>query len=131
MWTYYRTYPRRRSAQFKVKAEGARHRLPLDVVAEDEAYIITAAVPGLKPEDLKIEVLEDVVTLRGETRPQEAEQGHYLLRELHFGPFERRLRLPDVLDAAQAEAQVDNGLLTLRIPKAEQSRPKTIKVQAR
>ncbi len=105
-------------------------RLPLNVRADEEAYVITAAVPGLKPEDLKIEVLEDVVTLRGQIPDTEAHDG-YLLRELSAGEFERSLRLPDPLDASKAEASVENGLLTLRIPKADEARPKTIKVQAR
>ncbi len=105
-------------------------RLPLDVRADEEAYVITAAVPGLKPEDLKIEVLEDVVTLRGEIPGAEGDEG-YLLRERSAGEFERSLRLPDPLDASKAEASLENGLLTLRIPKADQARPKTIKVQAR
>lgn len=105
-------------------------RLPLNVRADEEAYVITAAVPGLKPDDLKIEVLDDVVTLRGQIPDAEANDG-YLLRELSAGEFERSLRLPDPLDASKAEASVENGLLTVRIPKADEARPKTIRVQAR
>lgn len=105
-------------------------RLPLDVRADEEGYVITAAVPGLKPKNLKIEVLDDVVTLRGEIPGAEANNG-YLLRELNTGEFERSLRLPDPLDATKAEASIENGLLTLRIPKAEEARPKIIKVQPR
>jgi HSP20 family protein len=105
-------------------------RLPVDVKADTEAYEITAAVPGLKPDDLKIEILEDVVTLSGKVAEREEESDGYLLRELALGEFSRSLRLPDPLDASKAEAVVENGLLTLRIPKAEEARPKTIKVKA-
>jgi HSP20 family protein len=105
-------------------------RLPIDVKADTEAYEITAAVPGLKPDDLKIEILEDVVTLSGKVAEREEESDGYLLRELALGEFTRSLRLPDPLDASKAEAVVENGVLTLRIPKAEGARPKTIKVKA-
>jgi HSP20 family protein len=105
-------------------------RLPVDVKADTEAYEITAAVPGLKPDDLKIEILEDVVTLSGKVAEREEESDGYLLRELALGEFSRSLRLPDPLDASKAEAVVENGVLTLRIPKAEEARPKTIKVKA-
>src|SRR3989304_5409512 len=105
-------------------------RLPVDVKADSEGYEITAAVPGLKAEDLQIEILEDVVTLRGKTAERSEEADGYLLRELDLGEFTRSLRLPDPLDASNAEAVVENGVLTLRIPKAEGARPKTIKVKA-
>ncbi|HLB63844.1 MAG TPA: Hsp20/alpha crystallin family protein [Anaerolineales bacterium] len=105
-------------------------RLPVDVKADSEAYEITAAVPGLKAEDLQIEILEDVVTLRGKTAERSEENDGYLLREIEMGEFARSLRLPDPLDASKAEAVVENGVLTLRIPKAEGARPKTIKVKA-
>jgi HSP20 family protein len=105
-------------------------RLPVDVKADTEAYEITAAVPGLKADDLKIEILEDVVTLSGKVAEREEENDGYLLRELALGEFSRSLRLPDPLDASKAEAVVENGVLTLRIPKAEEARPKTIKVKA-
>jgi HSP20 family protein len=108
-------------------------RVPLDVLADSEAYVITAAVPGLKAEDLHIEILDDVVTLRGEIqedRTEESNSGDYLLRELHYGSFTRTLRLPDPLDTDSAEAAVVDGVLTVRIPKAEGARPKEIEVKA-
>ncbi len=99
-------------------------RLPVDVKADSEAYEITAAVPGLKAEDLQIEILEDVVTLRGKTEERSQESDGYLLREIGSGEFSRSLRLPDPLDASKAEATVQNGVLTLRIPKAEEPGPR-------
>lgn len=105
-------------------------RLPVDVRADEEAYTITAAVPGLKAEDLHVEVLDDVVTLRGQIGAEDEAERQYLLRELSLGEFSRSLRLPDPLDASKAEATVVNGMLTLRIPKADEARPKVIQVKA-
>jgi HSP20 family protein len=105
-------------------------RMPVDVHADDEGYVILALVPGLKADDLHIEIEEDVLRLWGEIQPQD-EQGRLLLRELQLGKLERSLRLPDAVDAAKAEAKLENGMLTLRLPKAEAARAKVIKVKAR
>jgi HSP20 family protein len=104
-------------------------RLPVDVRASDDAYEITAEVPGLTAEDVKIEILEDVVTLRAEREAEDSDE-HILLRERGPISFERRLRLPDPLDIGSAEARIVNGLLTLHLPKAEEARPKMIEVKA-
>ncbi len=113
-----------------VEFNGGR-RLPVDVHADDEAFVITAAVPGLKADDLKIEVQDDVVTLRGKVGGAETDEDGYLLREVARGEFERSLRLPDPVDAAKAEASIENGLLRVRIPKAEEAKPKTISIKTR
>ncbi len=99
--------------------------LAVDVREEDDAYILSALVPGLKADDLNIQVLEDVVTIAGEFKADESE---YLMRELPHGSFSRTLRLPVTLDAGKAEAKITDGVLTLRLAKAESARPKTIKV---
>jgi HSP20 family protein len=99
--------------------------LSVDVREEDDAYIINALVPGLKADDLNIQVLEDVVTITGEFKADDSE---YLMRELPHGSFRRTLRLPVSLDASKAEARITDGVLTLRLAKAESARPRTIKV---
>jgi HSP20 family protein len=99
--------------------------LAVDVREEEDAYILSALVPGLKADDLNIQVLEDVVTIAGEFKADESE---YLMRELPYGSFNRTLRLPVTLDASKAEAKIIDGVLTLRLAKAESARPKTIKV---
>ncbi|HVM72222.1 MAG TPA: Hsp20/alpha crystallin family protein [Anaerolineales bacterium] len=99
--------------------------LPVDVREENEAYILTALVPGLKADELNVQVLEDVVTISGEFK---ADESDYLVRELPHGSFSRSLRLPVALDASKAEAKITDGVLTLRLDKAESARPKTIKV---
>lgn len=101
--------------------------LAVDIREEDDAYTLSALVPGLKAEDLNIQVLEDVVTIEGEFKADESE---YLVRELPHGSFRRSLRLPATLDASKAEAKITDGVLTLRLTKAESARPKTITVRA-
>ena len=99
--------------------------LSVDVRDEDDAYILNALVPGLKADDLNIQVLDDVVTITGEFKADESE---YLMRELPHGSFSRTLRLPLALDASKAEARITDGMLNLRLAKAESARPHTIKV---
>jgi len=99
--------------------------LAVDVRDEDDAFVISALVPGLKAEELNIQILEDVVTVEGEFKADEKE---YLVRELPHGSFRRTLRLPASLDPEKAQAKINDGILTLRLPKAESARPKTIKV---
>ena len=106
--------------------------LPLDVIAEGDQYVIRAAVPGLKAEDLSLEVLADTVTIRGEVKAEETtETATWLLRERRAGKFARTITLPTEVDGAQAEAALEHGVLTLRVPKAEAAKPKTIKVTAK
>ena len=99
--------------------------LSVDVREEDEAYILNALVPGLKADDLNIQILDDVVTITGEFKADESE---YLMHELPHGAFRRTLQLPAALDASKAEATIKDGVLTLCLSKAESARPRTIKV---
>jgi len=101
------------------------YSLSVDIREEDDAYVLSALVPGMKAEELNIQVLEDVVSVAGEFKADESE---YLVRELPHGSFRRSLRLPVALDAEKAQAKITEGVLTLRLPKAESARPKTIKV---
>ena len=128
--SYYITpYPyryARRMARMAAECESeARFTLALNVREENDDFIVNALVPGLKADDLNIQILEDVVTVEGEFKQDESE---YLLRELPHGSFRRTLHLPAALDASKAEARIADGVLTLRLPRAESARPKTIKV---
>jgi HSP20 family protein len=114
--------------------ESASHEremmLAVDVIANDEAYEIVALVPGLEADDVNIEVLNNTVTLRGEFKSTAKEDDKFLVDELPAGRFSRVVTLPTALDPSKAEANVKNGVLFLRIPKAEAHRPKSIKVVA-
>jgi len=102
--------------------------VPIDVRAEDDDFVVTALIPGLKPEDLNIQVINETVTLSGELDFGRDEKISYIHKEIPSGKFHRTITLPSTLNAAKAEANVENGVLTLRVPKAEEAKPKTIKV---
>ncbi|HSF81175.1 MAG TPA: Hsp20/alpha crystallin family protein [Anaerolineales bacterium] len=102
--------------------------LAVDVRAEDEAYEITALVPGLQADDLSIEILNNTVSLRGEFASIEKGETKFLVCELPAGRFSRVITLPTALDPAKAEANIKDGVLRLSVPKAEAHRPKSIKV---
>lgn len=102
--------------------------LAVDVRGDDEAFTINAFVPGMDADDLSIEILNNTVTIRGEFKPLADEEVKYLTSELPEGHFYRLISLPVDVDSTKAEANIKNGVLTLRIPKAEAHRPKTIKI---
>lgn len=102
--------------------------LAVDVKAGEEAYVLTSLVPGLTAEDVDIEVLNDTVTIRGQFKTAEEDGAKYLVSELPEGHFSRTLTLPTAVDAEHVEASIKNGVLSLRIPKAEADRPKSIKI---
>jgi HSP20 family protein len=109
-------------------AENRDLTLGVNVREEDDAYILSALVPGIKSDELNIQVLEDVVRIECEYR---ADENKYLVRELPNGSFTRTLRLPAPVDAGHVEADITDGVLTLRLPKAESARPKQIKINSR
>ena len=108
-------------------AENARF-LAANIRDEDDAFVLTAFVPGLKADDLNIQVLDDVLRIEGEFS---ADENEYLLQEQPSGSFRRELRLPSALDSEKVEAKIADGILTLRLPKAESAKPKTIKIAAK
>ena len=103
--------------------------LPLDVFTTKDAVVIRASVPGVNPDDVEITVEGNTVTIRGEIKPA-TEDGTYLLQEQRYGPFARSVELAIPVQADKAEAAFKNGLLTLTIPKAEEIKPKVIKVKS-
>ena len=104
--------------------------LPLDVYSTENELVIKASVAGVEPEDVGITIEGDRLTIRGETRAP-LENVEYHVQERRYGPFGRTLTLNIPVDADGAEASFQNGELTLIIPKAEEARPKVIKVKAR
>ena len=108
--------------------DAARVAFPLNVKDSDENYEVSALLPGVSADDLSIQVVGDTVTIQGELKVEYDEQANYLLRERPVGRFMRTLRLPELVDSTKVEASLKDGVLTLHIPKAEEARPKTIKV---
>lgn len=106
-------------------------RYPMDIRSEEDAFVLTAALPGIRSEDLNIEIKEDILSLQAHIAPEAQEEPrNYLLREIGEIELDRSFRLPDPVKAENAEARMENGMLTLRIPKAEEARPRQIKVKA-
>jgi len=106
-------------------SENDQRALGVNIREEDDAYVLSSLVPGLKAEDLNIQILDDVVRIEGE---YQADENEYLLRELPSGSFTRTLRLPAAIEAESVEAKISEGVLTLKLPKAESARPKKIQV---
>jgi HSP20 family protein len=127
MTLYIQPYPYRRMARrWAEQPQQSQYRpLGVNVSEQDDAYVLSALVPGLKAEDLNIQVLENVVSIEGEYRAEETE---YLLNELPNGSFRRSLRLPAEILAEKVEAKITDGVLILNLPKAESARPKRINI---
>jgi len=105
-------------------------RLPLDAFVTEDAFVLTANVPGVKPEDVEITFDGEELTIRGKFLPQ-PETGELLKSELFHGAFERRLTFKVPVNPDAIEAAYEHGVLTLRVPKAEVVKPKQIKVQVK
>jgi HSP20 family protein len=102
---------------------------PIDVKADTESFTIKALLPGVKPEDLDIQIVNEIVTIAGELKADREEGETYLLTERPSGRFHRVLTLPTPLNADKVEADLENGVLTLVVPKAEEAKPHTIKIK--
>jgi HSP20 family protein len=104
--------------------------LPLDVYSTSDELVIQASVPGLNPDDVEITIEGETLTIKGETKAP-LDNVEYHIQERHYGPFSRALTLNVPVQADQAEAVFDKGILTLTIPKAQEVRPKVIKVKSK
>jgi HSP20 family protein len=105
--------------------------IPLDVKDEKDSFVMYAIVPGLNAEDIEIEILNDTVSITGEFERESEQEENYLRRERPSGHFHRSLRFATKLDATKADANLENGILTLRIPKVPEAQPKNIKVRTK
>ena len=102
----------------------------LDMFEENNNLVVKATVPGIKPEDLNIEVHENVLTISGETKEEvNRKEGDYLLNERRLGQFRRSVTLPYDVKVEKAEADFENGILTLTLPKAETMHAKKIAIK--
>lgn len=105
-------------------------KLPLDVYTTPEEIVIVASLPGLTPDEVDIAIEGDSLTIRGKLRAP-LENVEYLSEERPYGALSRTLTLNVPVDADKAEAVFENGVLTLTLPKAEESKPKVIKVKGK
>lgn len=103
----------------------------VDVVESEGHYTVQASLPGVKAEDLDITVEDNVLTIQGEVKSDEKlSEGNYHVRERRYGNFSRSLRFPVAVNPEAIEANMDNGVLTVTVPKAEEVKPKRIAVKA-
>jgi HSP20 family protein len=108
---------------------GASGALPIDVRSDAEAVTVEAALPGYGPDDVEITVEDGTLTISAEaTSETETTEGEYLVRELSRGKTSRVVTLPSGLEADKATASFDNGVLRLRFPRAEETKPRQIRI---
>lgn len=107
------------------------YQLPVDAYTTEDAIVIEAAIPGVDPNTVDITVDGEVLTISAEVPAPPSEGRNYAINERFVGTLRRSLNLNVPVQADKAEASFDNGVLTLRLPKSEEIRPKKINVQAR
>lgn len=101
----------------------------LDVTSDKDELVVRAALPGVKPEDVDITVEAGTLTITGEYREESRPEGsQQVLSEIRRGTFRRAVSLPSGLEADKAVANFENGILTLRIPRAEAVKPRQIRI---
>jgi HSP20 family protein len=104
--------------------------LALDVVENQDAFVIKASIPGINPDDIEITYNNDTLTIKGELKAEDTvEEANYHLRERRYGTFARRLILPCKINADAIDAAYAAGVLTLTLPKAEEVKPKRIAIK--
>jgi len=119
----------RAPAPFAAWAPGS---MAVDMYETDDSVIVSTAIPGMKAEDIEVSVTGDTLTIKAETKEDsEVKRENYLRRERRFGSCCRSITLPGGLEADKAEADYTDGILTLTFPKAEEVKPKSIKVSTK
>jgi HSP20 family protein len=104
----------------------------VDVAETNDEYVVTAELAGAKPEDVTVELHEGVLTIRGEKRSERDERKeHARYVERVFGSFSRSFSLPQNADGEKVQASFADGVLTLRVAKKEEAKPRTIAIQGR
>jgi HSP20 family protein len=103
--------------------------IPLDISENENEFIVKATLPDVRPEDVQITAQGDTLMIRGESKSEEEKKDeHYHLRERRIGQFQRLVTVSTPISADKAQAQFEDGVLRLRLPKAEEARPKQIRV---
>jgi len=104
----------------------------IDMYQTDNEVVVKAALPGIKADEVQINVSGDVLGLKGEMKHEEEKKDKaWHIHEQRWGSFERSVSLPTSVVAEKAKAEFENGVLTITLPKAEEVKPKTITVKAK
>jgi HSP20 family protein len=103
---------------------------PVDLYETDDDVVVKASLPGVQPDDVEISVTGDTLTIKAETKEEhEEKKTNFYRQERRYGAFQRALALPVRVDADNAKASFENGVLHLRLPKVPEVKPKSIKIQ--
>lgn len=112
-------------------ADEQEGQLTVDVFQDDANIIIQSTIAGVTPEDLDVSITNDMVTIRGERRRTfEADPEDYFYQECYWGIFSRSIILPIEIDSDRAEAKIKNGVLTIRIPKANTAMTRKLTIKS-
>lgn len=104
----------------------------IDMYQTDNEVVVRASIPGIKADEVQINITGDVLTLKGEVKHEEERNDRaWHIREHRFGSFERSVALPTAVKSDQAEAVFENGILTITLPKADEVKPRTINIKAK
>ena len=110
--------------------DGRGTSFPVDLYETEDAFVLKASLPGVRPDDLDVSATSDAITIRAELRPDgDVRQESWMLQERLYGTLQRSFTLPTEIDPNQVEATFEHGVLTLKLAKAEAARPKQIKVK--
>ena len=113
------------------EGEEQEGQLTVDVFQDDTNIVIQSTIAGVSPDDLDVSITNDMVTIRGERRlAYDVDDEDYFYQECYWGTFSRSIILPVEIDADRAEAKIKNGILTIRIPKANAAMTRKLKVKA-
>ncbi|MEJ2733226.1 MAG: Hsp20/alpha crystallin family protein [Anaerolineae bacterium] len=140
-WEPFRDMVSLRDAMDRMWEEGFRPPVPfawsegalaVDMYETDESVIVKTEIPGVKADEIDVSVTGDTLTVKAETKEEEEiKRDSYLRRERRYGSYCRSVTLPGGLETDKADADYTDGVLTLTFPKAEEVKPKSIKVTAK
>jgi len=106
--------------------------LAIDMYETRDEVVVKAALPGIKPEEVEVSITGNTLTIKGESSQEnETKEKDHIRKARRFGSFTRSVTLPSGLKPDKAEATFEDGVLTLKVPKSEEVKPKTIKVKAK
>ncbi len=104
----------------------------IDMYQTDDEIVVKASLPGVKADEVQINITGEILTLKGETKQvEEKKDKAWHVREQRWGTFERAIALPTEVVADKAKAEFENGILTISLPKAEEVKPKIINIKAK
>jgi len=117
---------------FDGESDAGTRTLALDIHEDDDNYTLTTEMPGVQPEQIQVRKEGDYLLIEGETSEEKSEKegSRTLVSERRYGRYMRRIRLPQDINVDKAEAQYENGVLTLKLPKAEPVKPKLIPIKS-